>query len=219
MKEKNAVYPVYNRINVYLTVFFAGMVLFFICAGVWGAVYSNKVHASVSSGLIRVRVLANSDSPKDQFDKFMVTQVLLDEMGHWLAGASDIDSGRAALGEKLPEIEKMARGLSGYPSKAVIVQEYFPSRTYAGITLPAGIYETVKVTIGDAGGRNWWCVLFPPLCLVDGAVSRQDVPYSFEDALPAEAYYMISNTGSVRFRFKTVEIWQGLKNFFSKEPL
>jgi stage II sporulation protein R len=208
-----------HKFDVFLSAFFFGMVLFLSGVIFSSAAYSNRIHNEISSGVIRLHVLAHSDSPQDQLDKFNVKLAILDELNclYDLHGGSLYIS-RFAMEEQLGAIEELASVLSGRVTEAVITHEYFPTRAYGGVTLPAGIYETVRVTIGDARGRNWWCVLFPPLCLVDAAVvqRQEDGETGAEQIFSDEAYRIISNPETLKFRFKTIEIWQGIKNFFVK---
>ena len=192
---------VVHKADVYLSTFLYGMILFLVCSVISGAVYSNRVHGVISSEVLRLHVLAHSDSPEDQFNKFMVKLAILNEMD--LQRNRDIEAGELEL------IERTAAEISGYPAAAALTREFFPTRMYGGITLPAGIYDTVQVTIGDAAGRNWWCVVFPPLCFLEGIEVQKP-----EELFSDETYEIISDTETIRFKFKTVEIWQGIKNFF-----
>ncbi|HHV93362.1 MAG TPA: stage II sporulation protein R [Firmicutes bacterium] len=124
--------------------------------------------------LIRLHVLANSDSPADQELKLKVRDAVLAETGHLLTGAAT----KAEAWEKLElnrEVLQAAAqnvvNLAGknYPVEVRLGEYHFPERTYGTLRVPAGDYQAVKVVIGEGRGRNWWCVLFPPLCLLEGA--------------------------------------------------
>ncbi|MCL2703258.1 MAG: stage II sporulation protein R [Defluviitaleaceae bacterium] len=209
---------VFRKANIVLSVFFAGMFICLAAVTISAAAYSNNIHAEITSEIMRLHVYANSDSPEDQARKFYVREAVLAEIGGWLSGDEDLNETRAVLENRLPDIERIASGLSGYPAKAVITREYLPTRTYGGFTLPAGVYETLSITIGAASGRNWWCVVFPPLCmgLADTLSEQPDGEITeLKNILSDESYSIVSRPDSVRFKFKAVEIWQGMRNFFA----
>ncbi|MBQ9899211.1 MAG: stage II sporulation protein R [Ruminococcus sp.] len=118
--------------------------------------------------VLRLHILANSDSDEDQRLKLCVRDALL-ESGV-LSGAGDLSDACALAEERLPEIETLAEEvLRGQGCScdvhAEIAEMYFDERTYGDITMPAGEYTALRVSIGEAKGHNWWCVMFPPLCI------------------------------------------------------
>ncbi|MBQ8383301.1 MAG: stage II sporulation protein R [Clostridia bacterium] len=125
--------------------------------------------AQIYDGTIRLHVLAASDSEEDQALKLTVRDALLSEIAEWTAGVTDKESGEAILRERLTELEKIAEDAlekAGHPCDvtATLTTEYYPTREYEGVRLPAGEYTSLQVKIGAAEGKNWWCVLFPNLC-------------------------------------------------------
>jgi stage II sporulation protein R len=124
------------------------------------------------AGLIRLHVLANSDSEADQALKRKVRDEIIEAMAPEFLAAGDIDSARQIARANLDRIELIARrtiqaeGMD-YPVTAELDTFPFPTKHYGAFVLPAGDYEAVRVVIGSGGGTNWWCVLFPPLCFVD----------------------------------------------------
>ena len=123
-------------------------------------------------GIIRFHVIANSDSDEDQNLKFKVRNRVLAKVQNALEGSSSASRTRASIEENLEEIEACAlqcvraEGYD-YNVKARIGVTAIPAKQYDDVYFPAGSYEALTITIGEGKGRNWWCVVFPPLCLVD----------------------------------------------------
>lgn len=131
---------------------------------------------------IRLHVLANSDDEGDQMLKLQVRDAILQKLGPDPL-VSTMDEAKQELLARLPELTKTAEdtirsaGYS-YPCTLTLTKEHYPARTYENITLPAGEYHSLRVLIGAAEGHNWWCVLFPPLCLSLAAetIEEKDSP-------------------------------------------
>lgn len=122
-------------------------------------------------GIIRMHIIANSNSQEDQKLKLQVRDKLIEYVGRNAAGSESINETRVFLLGHTDEISDIARNViteNGYDYD-VDVQlgvRWIKEKTYGDITFPAGNYEALNVTIGKGQGENWWCVLFPPLCLV-----------------------------------------------------
>lgn len=130
----------------------------------------------VRGEVLRLHIPANSDSEEDQAVKLLVRDRLLEEFGGLLSGGSLVEAEEKAR-ELLPEIERRACGIlaeNGFPygAKAELVDMRFETREYDRLILPAGEYRALRVTLGKGAGHNWWCVIFPQLCLP--AVSKPD---------------------------------------------
>ena len=175
--------------------------------------YSEKIQNSVSSQVIRFHVRANSDSDLDQSLKVFVKDRLLEALRQPLETASNLEQTREFLTANLGVIESHAAALVSaegynYPVTAAITTEYFPTRTYGDVKLPAGQYDTLRIDIGEAVGENWWCVMFPPLCYVD--VSVKEIPKQEKETLKHiltdEEFALV--TGELNMKFKVVELWQ-----------
>ena len=122
--------------------------------------------------LIRLHILANSDSARDQALKYKVRDHVVSLMGDKFREAENIEESRQILLASLDELEEEARLTlqeAGSPEdvRAVYGIFDFPTRHYGAFSLPAGKYEALRLVIGNGEGANWWCVLFPPLCFVD----------------------------------------------------
>lgn len=131
----------------------------------------------VRGEVLRLHIPANSDSSEDQAIKLRLRDELLARFGGELSGCGDLASASARASELIPEIERFANdflrdnGFS-YGAKAQLVEMYFTTREYDRLILPAGRYSALRVTLGSGSGKNWWCVIFPQLCLP--AVSEDD---------------------------------------------
>lgn len=158
--------------------------------------------AQVRQEVLRLHILANSDSEADQALKLRVRDAVLEETGGLFAAAGTLEEAQAAALENLPAIEAAARRAlaeagSDAPVKAELTRMYFNTREYGeDTTLPAGEYQALRLSIGEARGRNWWCVMFPPLCVpaAEATVEGQESKAAEEDieALNQEPHYRLS---------------------------
>ena len=179
-----------------------------MCAG-----YSEKMISSISgSGIVRLHILANSNSAEDQKLKLKVRDSLL------LADVfKEKEPDLAQICEMADKIIK--ENGKNYTSKAERGRFYFPTKRYENISLPAGEYEALRVVLGEGKGENWWCVMYPPLCFGKNARGELDEKSEEElkKMLTEESFNLVSGK-KIRFvpAFKTVEIWQELKEKFKK---
>ena len=158
----------------------------------------------VYSDVIRLHILAASDEDADQADKLAVRDAILSEYGALFRGFSDRAGAEAALTPALCEeigttaaVTLAERGRPA-PVAVTLSEEDYPTRDYETFLLPAGRYLSLRVVIGEGEGRNWWCVLFPPLC---SAASVEGVPLGLSDA-----EYRLVTEGKKSVRFKTLEL-------------
>ena len=131
-------------------------------------------------GIIRLHVIANSNAIGDQNLKLKVRDAVIAYMDDH-RDLSTVDETRDLLKEDLDRLETIADGIIAsegydYTAKADMGVRYIPEKTYGDITFPAGNYEALTITLGDGDGENWWCVLFPPLCLLDEGTTASDEP-------------------------------------------
>lgn len=164
--------------------------------------------------VVRLHVLANSDSEEDQTLKLLVRDAVLEQAEFILEGSADRREAEALLRGQLLEFERTAEAVvreNGYDYAVTVELEdtEFPTREYDSFSLPAGEYLALRVLIGAAGGQNWWCVVFPPLCTAAAA----DVSVTAMAAgLSQEEVRLITeeDTGYV-LKLKTVEFWESLR--------
>ncbi len=172
----------------------------------------NVVHAEaqkdIAKNIIRFHVRANSDSEYDQQLKLKVKDAVVDFMQPLLANSSNIDESRQIIQENLDSIIEKAREAlqqEGADNEvtAYFENSYFPMKSYGDITFPPGEYEAFRIDIGKGSGKNWWCVLYPPLCFVEAThgVLPEESKNTLKNVLTEEEYNMVS-AKPVKFRFK-----------------
>lgn len=173
-----------------------------------------KSDAEVYDKLIRLHVLANSDSAEDQALKLTVRDALLDEVAAITAGAADRAEAEARLLEKTDALAALAEKTlrengSSLPVQVTLGKENYPTREYEGMRLPAGEYSSLRVLIGEAEGQNWWCVLFPPLC-VGSAVKVEEEMLSVGFTPGQVEVLTDTERPAFRLRFKLLELFGSL---------
>ena len=133
-----------------------------LLAGTW----SEARLSSISARLVRLHVLAASDAPEEQAVKLRVRDAVLETLSPVLAGVGSAEEAETVLLDTLPAVRAAAERASGGRSVAVSLgPERYPTRDYGGFRLPAGRYRSLRVVLGEGKGHNWWCVVFPPVCL------------------------------------------------------
>ena len=129
----------------------------------------------IPTNSIRYRIIANSDSTKDQMLKMNIKEKLDEEILPILSDSNSIEDSRLLIKDNLDNIKNI---VSKYTDDFDVNygKNYFPEKTYKGISYDAGNYESLVITLGSGLGKNWWCVLYPPLCLIDE--NTNDVEYT-----------------------------------------
>lgn len=171
--------------------------------------------SQIREDVLRLHILANSDSEEDQALKLKVRDRILLEMGDVFETPETLEDAKTAASKHLDEIREIAQqevydNGYDYPVHAELINMYFTTREYETFTLPAGMYDAVRITIGDAEGKNWWCVLYPPLCL-PAAQSEE----TLEQALGEEETDLVTRNPQYEVRFAVVEWFENLKQMFS----
>lgn len=185
----------------------------FVACLVCTAMWAEATQVRLASQVIRLHVLANSDSEKDQALKLEVRDRVLETTSALLAGETEPQAAAVLLNQHLDDIAQTAAqeiSAQGHDDRVEVrlEQTWFPTRQYQGISLPAGNYLALRVLIGAAEGHNWWCVVFPNLCLP--AVSERALEAS--TLTPGQISLLQEEETSYVFRFKTLEFWQSLKH-------
>ena len=170
----------------------------------WGAASLGQ-QEELGRKVIRLHVIANSDSPEDQALKLRVRDRVLARAQEILEQSADMEQAEQALTAALPELTREAR--------ETLAAE-FPTKDYDGFSLPAGKYLALRVIIGQGAGQNWWCVVFPPLCTA-AACQWQDAGRAAgleEDDLSL----MAEEDAGYELRFRSVELWEMLRQWLGK---
>ncbi|MBQ7376103.1 MAG: stage II sporulation protein R [Clostridia bacterium] len=162
----------------------------------------------IYDSVLRLHVLANSDSEEDQALKLSVRDAILADTAHLFADCKSRDEASAVVSENLPLLQMSAeRAISeagySYPVRIELGEEEYPTKNYESACFPAGEYLSLRVLIGEGVGQNWWCVLFPPLCV--SAASESDG--SVEVGLYGDQYAIVTETKDIKYkiRFKLLE--------------
>lgn len=176
----------------------------------------------IYDNVIRLHVLAVSDSEEDQAVKLMVRDRVLETLSPLLTDVHDRDTAEAIVTDHLSDIQKSAeetlRALKRTESVSVIlIDETYPTRAYEGFTLPAGKYLSLRVILGEGEGKNWWCVLFPSVC---GRFAVENVEDAYREAgFTPEQYRLITHTDApdVQVRFRLLEWLSSLQRIWQEE--
>lgn len=190
-----------------------------LCAAMlWGA-WSMQRQDALARKMIRLHVIANSDSAEDQALKLEVRDRVLDFTTTVLQRSADIEDAQLRLREELTRIESIARqeiSAQGYDYQvtAQLASTEFPLKEYDGFSLPAGEYMALRLVIGEGEGQNWWCVVYPPLC----TAAATDMPRTaIQAGLTDDDINLITeeDTGYV-LKFRSVELWEQLRQWLGK---
>lgn len=197
-----------------------GLIITIIAGSISGFSAFAKQCDDIRGSVLRLHILANSDSKADQQLKLNVRDAILKESGELFKTSSSKAEAIENVKAKLDEIKKVAeketrREGYAYSVNAELVNMYFNTRTYGNVTLPAGNYDAVRISIGKAKGHNWWCVLFPPLCLP--AAEQEVNPVNIDDVLNQNEANIVKGNKKpdIEIKFKTVEVFEEAKDFFS----
>lgn len=190
-----------------------------LCAAMlWGA-WSMQRQDALAQKMIRLHVIANSDSDADQALKLEVRDKVLDFTTTVLQRSADMEDAQLRLREELTRIESIARqeiSAQGYDYQvtAQLASTEFPLKEYDGFSLPAGEYMALRLVIGEGEGQNWWCVVYPPLC----TAAATDMPRTaIQAGLTDDDINLITeeDTGYV-LKFRSVELWEQLRQWLGK---
>ena len=163
--------------------------------------------------VVRLHVLANSDSEEDQALKMEVRDTVLEAAAPYLEGCTTQEEAVQSLTLHLSDLEAVAtetviaQGYE-YPVTVLLGEEDYPTRTYESCAFPAGTYVSLRVCIGEAEGQNWWCCLFPPLCLSAASAKTDNEDAFIQVGLTKDQYGIITETGKTKYkvRFKILEV-------------
>lgn len=166
------------------------------------ALWAQGRHSSISGKLVRFHVIAVSDDEYEQQLKLRVRDAVLEYISPRLEGAESSGQAREILADELDNIRETAQAVSeGRGVTVTLTRENYPTKSYEGFTLPAGEYESLRVILGEGQGHNWWCIVFPPVCL---SAAQAD---TVEEQLGEEDFRLISEDGGYELRFRALELW------------
>lgn len=199
-----------KKIKISVTVGIVVAILFSICSFA-------KTSEEIRSDVLRLHVIANSDTSVDQNLKLRLRDYILQEGKDIFNGSVNVENAVEKIEPVLPELEKSAKEFVNragfdYDVKISLSNEYFTTRTYETVTLPAGKYLALRVVIGSGEGHNWWCVMFPPMC-----VPAADIKDEIENVFSEKEIKLVESKPKYEPRFKVVEIYEQLKEIISEK--
>lgn len=173
-----------------------------LCISLLACTWAQGRQRSISSSLVRLHVVAVSDEPEEQALKLRVRDAVLSYLSPTLDGVESPEAAIALISSQLDEISRSALSVSeGRAVTVTLGEEYYPTRVYEGFTLPAGRYKSLRIVLGEGQGHNWWCIVFPPICL--SAVQSEAVA----ETMAEEDFNLITESEGYEFRFRLLELW------------
>lgn len=167
----------------------------------------------IRTDVLRLHVIANSDSEEDQQLKLKVRDALLRTGKNIFDGSVTRENAEEKIRNEKEKLELTAKKVIrengfDYDVEITVTEEFFNTRTYESVTLPAGKYMAVRVLIGENAGKNWWCVMFPPLCI---PVAQADISLYLDE----KEVKLVETNPKYEPRFKIIEIYEEIKNHFN----
>ncbi len=172
--------------------------------------------------LIRFHVIANSDTNEDQELKLKVRDAVIAYLQPKLENSKSIEESEEIIKSEYENLEKISKDIINennynYDVELGIQYSNFPAKQYSSVVLPAGKYKALKIIIGEGQGKNWWCVMFPPLCFVDdqNGVIDEKTDKKLQEVLTEEEYELImgknkTETNNLKLKFKIAEMFQNI---------
>lgn len=174
-----------------------------LCVGTWAQAQQSEI----SGGLIRLHVIAVSDDAEEQAIKLRVRDRVLEYLAPKLENAKDSEGAQKVIERELDGIARAAQSAAqGRKVSVTLSDEQYPTRDYGSFILPAGTYCSLRVILGEGEGHNWWCVVFPPLC-ISAAEQRRAL-----DAMSDETQGIITEADGYEVRLRILELWGELMN-------
>lgn len=173
-----------------------------LCVTLCVCTWAQGRQQAISGELVRLHVIAASDSEYEQSLKLRVRDDVLSYLSPRLDGAEDTGQAQIIIKSELDNIKAAAeKSAEGRDIQVSLSEEYYPTREYETFALPAGRYQSLRVIIGEGEGHNWWCVVFPPLC-IDAAEQRKAI-----DAMDEADRGIITEAEGYEIKFRLVELW------------
>ncbi len=174
------------------------------------------------TNVLRLHIIANSDADHDQQLKLNVRDAILKECEYVFKDNTSLEQAVNTVQENLDVFSSVAEKTIlnngyNYDVDVQLCEDFFDTRVYDDFTLPAGVYEALKIKIGNAQGKNWWCVMFPSVC-VYSASNRDDSDANnkLEYSTSKQSAYVAEHSEKYVIKFKIVEIYERVKNYFNK---
>lgn len=182
--------------------------------------YSKTMFKNISNNFLRLHIIANSDSTDDQILKYKIRDSVIEYMSSYFDDVKTKDEALKILNDHIDEIYNIAFEIASsngysYPITVSVGNFYFPTREYDEITLPEGCYDALKIELGESKGQNWWCVMFPSICLIDNSNQNfsNDSEKLLQQNLDSEEYSIICNENKsveLKIKFKLIELFENI---------
>ena len=207
-----------NRINKKTLIAVAAIVLGLICTYISSpeARAQDDMQRGIAEKIIRFHVRANSDSDEDQALKLLVKDAVVDYLSEDMKTSGSKEDSVTYITSHIEDIEAVALNVIeeqgyDYTVDAYLTTEYFPTKSYGDVTIPCGEYDAFRIDIGENAGKNWWCVLYPPLCFVQGSygIATDESKMLMKNVLDEDEFDYISGASSqeIGFDFKFLELF------------
>lgn len=183
-----------------------------LVVSIGAATVDETVSQELQGNLVRLHIIANSDSTQDQDVKLKVRDEIIKSVS--------LDDKDFVNKAELTARRVLEQNGMNYSAKAMYGRFYFPKKKYENVTLPKGEYYGVRVELGNALGKNWWCIMYPPMCVVSDTEMQLTKSSSelLKSKISPQSYEIItSSDGKVKVKFKAVEIVESIREFFVKE--
>lgn len=180
---------------------------FSLAVGTW----AEAKESDISSSLIRLHVIAVSDDEEEQAIKLRVRDAVLEFISPELENAENIYDAEVIVRANLSKIRHAAEeAAEGRAVNVTLSEEYYPTRNYDSFSLPAGRYTSLRIILGEGKGHNWWCVVFPPLC-----ISAAEQQAALETMGEDDKALLTEDGGEYVIKFRVLELWGQLAEKFS----
>lgn len=193
------------------------LILFTVFIFISAYSYVSAISDNLYNSIFRLHIIANSDSEEDQNLKFLVRDELINYMNNNCKNMSSKNEVIEYAKNNLDEIKQIAeetiiKNGYNYPINVEIGNFEFPTKSYGDVSFPAGFYDALRIKIGQSSGKNWWCVMFPPLCFINTTtgIIPDSSKESLQENLSEENYKIISETNNsdISIKFKIIEFFE-----------
>lgn len=207
-----------KRINPKTIIAILAVVIGFTCTFMLSpeAQANDAMQKEIAEKIIRFHVRANSDSEEDQALKLLVKDRVVAYLSDAMKSSDSKSDSISYIESHIEEIENIASDVIteegySYEVSAYMTNEFFPTKSYGDVTIPCGNYDAFRIDIGENAGKNWWCVLYPPLCFVQGSygVATDETKMLLKNVLDEDEFEYISSAGSsdIGFDFKFLSLF------------
>ena len=186
-----------------------------ICAICLSFFNFNLLCDDLRQNVLRLHIIANSDSEADQALKLKIRDAILSETGSLFANSQSLEEANLQTEQHLKNFEEIANRVInengfGYDATATIGERFFETRHYENFTLPAGNYRSLIINLGESKGKNWWCVVYPTVCIPAASKGK------LEDSVKSESAQIARGSKRFVMRFKTVEVYEKIKKLINR---